>query len=240
MVADRGSDAITFTLAGVRRGAVAAQAISVSILVYGVAFGLMARQAGLSIGEATLTSGFVYSGSAQLAAVTTIAAGQATAVTLAATILVMNARYLLFGAALRPWLGHTSAAQAYSSLFFLGDGNWILSMRAHAEGERDAGYVLGSGLPMFLAWLLGTVLGSWAGAILTDPKLLGLDFMLAAFAAAMMVGMTKARTDFGPLLAGAGAAWLVNLVASFGWAIVAAGLAGGLFAALRSPSTRGL
>ena len=228
------TNSVPFTWAGLRRGVAAAQVISVSVFLYGIAFGLMARQVAMSAAEATMMSAFVNSGSAQLAAVTTIAAGQAAAGTLAATILVMNARYLLFGAAMRPWLGAAPAPQAYGSLFFLGDANWMLSMKAHAQGERDAAYVLGSGLQMFGAWLAGTGLGNLAGGILPDPKRLGLDFMLAAFATAMMVGMTKSRADLGPLAAGAGTAVLIAQIASFGWAIVAAGVAGGLTAALRS------
>jgi predicted branched-subunit amino acid permease len=235
---DGSKDRVTFTWRGMKRGAAAAQAMSVSVLVYGLAFGLMSRQIGLSAVEASLTSTFVNSGSAQLAAVTTIASGGFAATTLAATTLIINARYILFGASLRPWLGRTAPLNAYASLFFLGDGNWMLSMNAHAEGERDAGYVFGSGLQMFAAWLVGTLLGNMGGAILPDPKRLGLDFMLAAFAAAMMVGMAKTRMSLVPLIAGAGAAILVHAFASVGWAIVAAGLAGAGAAALRSPSER--
>jgi len=47
-------------------------------------------------------SATVYSGSAQLAAMNLIAIGHLTPVSLAATILLMNAGYLMFGAALHP------------------------------------------------------------------------------------------------------------------------------------------
>src|SRR3546814_12134304 len=58
---------------------------------------------------------------------------------LAATVLMMNARYILYGAALRPWLGGLAAHKVYPTLYFLGDGNWALSMKEHAEGKTDAG-----------------------------------------------------------------------------------------------------
>lgn len=224
---------VVFTSAGLRRGAVAAQALGVSAFLYGIAFGLMARQAGLSMGEATLTSAFVYSGTAQLAAITAIASGQAAPVAMATTILVMNARYILFGAALHAWLSRIPTARACLGLFFLGDANWMMSMKAYADGERDAAYVLGSGLPMFTGWLAGTVFGNMGAGILPDPRLLGFDFMLAAFAAAMMAGMAKTRADLGPILAGGGAAVAASAVTSFGWAVVAAGVAGAATAALR-------
>lgn len=217
---------VHFTWGGVLRGAAAARAMGASVLVYGLAFGLMSREAGLGALQATLMSIFVNSGSAQLAATSAMNAGSVTAATLAATILVINARYLLFGASLRPWLGQTGPLQAYGSLFVLGDGNWMLSMRAHAAGENDAGFILGSGLPMFGSWILGTLIGSLTGAVLPDPRSLGFDFMLAAFAAAMMTGMVESRRSLVPLAAGAAAALLVQAVAPAGWAIIAAGLAG--------------
>jgi predicted branched-subunit amino acid permease len=60
------------------------------------------------------------------------------------TIMIVNARYVLYGAAMRPWLASVSPLKCYGSLFILGDGNWILSMKAHADGERDVGFFLGS------------------------------------------------------------------------------------------------
>jgi predicted branched-subunit amino acid permease len=62
---------------------------------------------------------------------------------------------------------------AYSSLYFLGDGNWVLSMKAHANGESDAAFVLGSGVAMFVPWVGGTLLGSIANEWVADPKVFG-------------------------------------------------------------------
>src|SRR3546814_18833891 len=82
-------------------------------------------------------SAAVYSGSAQIAALQAWSSAPLL-LPLAATILVMNARYILYGAALRPWLGGLGAHQVYPTLYFLGDGNWALSMKEHAEGDRTS------------------------------------------------------------------------------------------------------
>ena len=111
----------------------------------------------------------------------------ASAVALATTILVVNARYVLYGATLRPWLGGVRGWQAYGTLSILADGNWILSSRAREGGEADAGYVFGSGLVMFVGWLVGTVLGALLGRLIADPEALGLDFLLVTFCAAALV-----------------------------------------------------
>ena len=222
---------------GVRRGFLRGQPLAFATFVYGIAFGLLAREVGLSVLDALLMSATVYSGSAQLAALT--AMQEATPWTdvslwvIATTILIVNARYLLYGATLRPWLGQTNPAQAYSTLFVLGDGNWIMSMRAHSDGEHDAGFIFGSGLTMFLGWLSGTVVGSLAGALIANPAVLGLDFLLVSFCAASGIAMFRGRQDLSTVIAAALAAFVVSRFVSGGWPIIAAGVVGGVVAALR-------
>jgi 4-azaleucine resistance transporter AzlC len=223
---------VPFTAGGFWRGARDAWPLGISIFIYGLAFGLVAAQASFGWAKALATSAVVYSGSAQLAAVNLIQTGKVTVVALAATILVINARYLLFGAALQPWLGQTTPVRAYGSLLLLGDANWIMVMRAIAAGEADRAYLPGTGLPMFAGWLGGTWVGAVFGAVLPSPEALGVDLMLPAFAAAMMAAMMKTRAALLPVAVGAGVAVAAAWVAGPGWAIIAAGLAGGTVAAM--------
>jgi predicted branched-subunit amino acid permease len=226
-----------FTREGIRRGFLAALPLGVGVFAYGITFGVLAVDAGLSLAEALVMSATVYSGSAQVAAVAGISAG-AGLVASVATVLLLNARYVLYGAALRPWLGQATPVQAYASLYILGDGNWVLSMSAHAHGEDDAGFVLGSGLAAFLPWLAGTLAGASSAAWITDPRLFGLDFFLVAFCAAMGIGLFRSRADWWPVAAAFVAALAADRLAPSGWTIVAAGLAGALIAYVRQRPNR--
>jgi predicted branched-subunit amino acid permease len=221
-----------FTQEGVRRGFVAALPLGIGVFAYGLTFGVLAIDAGMSVLEALLMSTMVYSGSAQVAALAGMSAG-AGIVASVATVVLLNARYLLYGAALRPWLGQASATQAYASLFVLGDGNWVLAMKAHAQGEDDAGFVAGSGLAAFVPWLAGTLAGAWSSAWIADPARFGLDFFLVAFCAAMGIGLFRGRADLWPVAAALAAALVIDRLAAGGWTIVAAGTAGALAAYLR-------
>jgi len=213
-----------FTLPGIRRGFLMAQPLAPGIIVYALVFGVLAAEAKLSTLEAVLMSAGIYSGSAQIAALQSWSgAGHILPVVLA--IIMMNARYILYGAALRPWMGNLSAVQAYPSLFFLGDANWAMSLKEEAAGNDDAGFVLGSGLAMFIPWCLGTLGGHLGGRLVSDPAALGLDFMLVAFSAAMALAMWKGRSDLLPAIIAAAVAIGLGLVLSGGWVIVAAGLA---------------
>ncbi len=224
---------VRFTRDGVRRGFIAAQPLTIGVLVYGITFGLLALGAGLSVVEALLMSATVYSASAQVAAVGAITQG-AGLLLCVSTVVLLNARYLLYGATLRPWLGGVPPAGAYGSLYLLGDGNWLLSMKARAAGEDDAGYVLGSGLATFVPWLAGTLLGGVVGHWIPGPRELGLDFLLVAFCAAMMVAMLRAQaSNLWPAAAALVAAVAADRWAPPGWAVVAAGLAGAAMAAWR-------
>jgi predicted branched-subunit amino acid permease len=227
--ADRSQTRNVFSRSGLWRGFVAAQPIALGLAAYAVAFGLLASAAGWSALEAVLMSATVFSGSAQVAAVGGWASGAGIGAVVA-TVLMLNGRYLLLGAALRPWLGQASAVQAYTTLHFFGDANWALSMKAHADGESDAAFLLGSGLATFLPWVGGTLAGAAIGDVFARPEALGLDFMLVAFCAAMAAGMTKARSDLKLLLAAAVTAAVVHLAGFTGWAAVAAGAAGMLVA----------
>ena len=229
---------VPFTTEGIRRGIVQAYPLFFASLTYGVAFGLLAREVGLSVLEALLMSAAVYSGSAQIAALTIMDNADpwtsASAVALAATIFVVNARYVLYGATLRPWLGGVRAWQAYGALSILADGNWILSSRAREGGEADAGHVFGSGLVMFVGWLVGTLLGALLGRLIADPEALGLDFLLVTFCAAALVPAYEGGRTLLLLAVAGGMALLASLVVGGGWPIIAAGIAGASIAALRA------
>lgn len=221
-----------FTGAGFRRGMRVGLALSLPILIYGLAFGLVAAQAGMGWGWALGWSAGVFSGSAQLAAVSLIQTGHVTLSSIALTILVMNARYLLFGATIQPWLSQAGPARALPSLLLIGDANWIATMRAAEQGEEDRAYLMGTGVPLVVVWLAGTVAGAIFGQILPDPHALGADLMLPAFAAAMMAVMIRSRMALVPVAVGAASALAVAHFAGAGWGIVAAGVCGAAFAAL--------
>jgi 4-azaleucine resistance transporter AzlC len=219
----------SFTRAGVWRGFVQAQPLAPGVALYGLVFGVLASERGLHWLQATLMSVFVYSGSAQLAALQVWSAGTALAIApLVVTVLAVNARYVLYGASVQPWLSAgATRTQALGSLFVLGDGSWALAMRAHAAGDRDAGFLLGTGLAGILPWVGGTLAGHAFTSGIPDPRVLGLDFMLPAFAAAIGIALWRGRADLLPLAAAAAVALPLQAGAPSGWTIVAAGVAAG-------------
>jgi predicted branched-subunit amino acid permease len=218
-----------FTFAGIRAGYIKATPLAISTLIYGFSFGVLASEAKLSALEAVLMSAVVYSGSAQLAG---LQGWQISPLLLPlmATILVVNARYMLYGAALRPWLGSLPASRVFPSLFLMGDHNWALAMNAHAQGEDDAGFLFGSGLAMFVPWTTGTLIGHLGGSFVQDPARFGLDFMLVALSAGMAIAFWRGRSSLLPGGAALITALVLHRFIPGGWTVVCAGLAGGAVA----------
>ena len=223
---------VRFTRDGVWRGFVLAQPLAPGVAVYGLVFGALAGERGLSWLQAMLMSVFVYSGSAQLAALQVWSSSSAV-LALVVTVLAINARYVLYGASIQPWLSQVPRSKALGTLFLLGDGSWALAMREHAAGYRDAGFILGSGLAGFIPWVAGTLAGQLLASEMPDPRAWGLDFMLPAFAAAIGIALWRGRADLAPLACAVAVALPMQLWAPSGWTVVLAGLAAGVAGAMR-------
>src|SRR5690349_22956183 len=93
---------VRFTLAGVLLGARRCLPIAVSVFAYGLVFGVLARQSGLSLWEVLLMSAFVYSGTVQLL-VLSIWTHPLPVGAILLTTLIVSLRNLLMGTALSPW-----------------------------------------------------------------------------------------------------------------------------------------
>jgi branched chain amino acid efflux pump len=222
---------VTFGPTGALRGARQTLPLAVSALVVGGVFGVLARQAGLSLPDSTLMSALVFAGASQF-----VALGLWTAplpvFTILLTTLVVNLRHLLLGAALRPHFARLSPLKAYGSAFFLVDESWALTIREFASGKRDAAFLLGSGLLMFVAWVSGSVAGQLAGATLPAGVRHALDFAFTAVFLALIVGMWKGKASLLPWAVAAGVAvaaahWLPGQ-----WYILLGALAGSIAGAM--------
>jgi len=144
---------------------------------------------------------------------------------------IVNLRYLLMGAALRPWFSKLSPLKAYGSIFFISDGSWAMAMREFASGKRDGAYLLGSSLAQFVALGSATVVGDVLGAAIKDPARWGLDFVATAVFAALLVGMWKGKSDLLPWLSSATVAIVCAQWLPGKWYVFVGGLVGSLIGA---------
>ena len=227
-----GEAAVTFTWRGALEGAKRCLPIEISGFAIGLVFGVLAGQAGLSAAESVLMSALVFSGAAQFI-VLGLWGATLPVLGIVLTTLVVGLRHLLMGAALSPYFSKLGRLKAYGSVFFMADENWALTMSEFSKGKRDAAFLIGGGVLMFLSWTTATLVGRIVGGALRDPERWGLDFAFTAVFLALLVGMWRGRSDLLPwgvaaLVAVAAHQWLPGQ-----WYILLGGLAGSLAGAVR-------
>lgn len=170
--------------------------ISVFVIAFGAAFGLAATQAGLSDPTILAMSALVFAGASQFAALD-LWGPQVPLFTLLITVFAINARHLLMGATLYPWLSQLPTAKRYGVMLIASDANWAMSMQAFTRGRPGLGLLFGGGLALWSFWVFGTWLGMAFGNLLSDPRSLGLDMVMGCFLLAMVVGGEKNLRMFG-------------------------------------------
>jgi 4-azaleucine resistance transporter AzlC len=224
---------VTFTRDGIIAGMRVTAPMAVSVAVYGVVFGVLARQVGISLLETVLMNLIVFAGAAQLAALDSWVY-PLPILALVITVLLVNMRLIMLGAALRPWMRSLPNRIVYPTMYVLNDEAWAVVMTRYRMGERDAGVVLGGNLVVYLAWNASVVAGHLLGSQVGDPSALGLDFAFTAVFAAMLFGGYRSRYDLVPWATSGLVAWLVWWLVPGTWYVIAGGLAGFAIAWLRS------
>jgi len=155
----------------------------------------------------------------------------ATVVSLAVVTAIVNARFILMGATLRPWLGPLPQWQAYAALNGTVDATWLVAVRYRAEGGSDCSVFAGAGLTLWAVWVASAVPGYLLGAFIADPKRFGFDLILLIFFAAMFVPLWRgARRAIGWAIAGVVALIVSHLVAGW-WFIVVGAVTGSIVGA---------
>lgn len=164
--------------------------ISLFVAVFGAAFGLAATQAGLSEWTILTMSAFVFAGASQFATLELWGA-QLPVFAIAITVFAINARHLLMGASLYPYLQPLPVFKRYGVMVLVSDANWALSMQMIDKRQPALGVMLGGGLALWVFWLLGTWLGMRFGNIINQPQTWGLDMVMGCFLFAMALSGKK-------------------------------------------------
>jgi 4-azaleucine resistance transporter AzlC len=228
---------VTLTRAGAVRGAREILPVCAFVFVLAATFGVAARQAGLSISVASLMSGVVFAGGAQFAALSLLGPPPSMLPILLGT-LAINARHLLLGAALAPWLLQLPRWQRLSAVAVLSDANWAQAMQAHAAGERDAGVLVGAGLTMWLTWVIGTATGVLASAVVPDVARFGLDALMVGFFAAALTGGWRGKPDAPAAIAAAVVTLATGALGARDWSILIGAVSGAAAGAWSDANTR--
>lgn len=186
---------------------------------FGLAYGVLAVDAGFSPWLATVSSVLIVSGAAQFTMIGLLSGG-AVPVLLAATGLGL--RHLPMSATLAGVIGPQPLGRRLRLAWVLVDETFGLTVRAVASGVDDiVAYKSAADLMLYSGWVAGTVIGAWFGGSI-DPEAAGVGVMLPLLFLGLAAPMIRKRRDW--LVAGAAvaAALLATLMLPPAWQITGA------------------
>ena len=201
--------------------------IAVAAIGFGFVYGLAARDAGFSPIEVVAMSTIVFGGAAQFAAVGYVASGLAWPAIVLLTFL-LNARHLLYSAALAPWLRHIPFLRRTVMAHLLTDEAFALTIAHYQRVGRtdERGYWIGAIVATFIPWNIASLAGSVLGGQIPDPNRFGIDIIFPAAMIGLAAGLITGRRELVAAGVGAGVAVVAALLTSPSIGIVAGGLVG--------------
>lgn len=220
--------ATCLTRAGTLDGFKRMAPLSLFVVIFGLAFSVAALQAGLSGPQIMLMSAVVFAGASQFG-VLEVWSSPISLATVVIITFAINSRHLLMSASLYPWVRELpTRRERYGTLFFLSDANWAMSFNDYYKGARDVGLLLGGGMALWAAWMIGTTIGIGLGAGFDDPERWGLDVIMSCFLLVMILGGSNKKRMILPWTVAA-----LATVAALQWLpdnahVVVGALAGGL------------
>ncbi len=181
----------------------------IGVFPFGMIYGALALNAGLSTTAAQMMSSIVFAGSAQF--ITSQLVHDATpGFVIVLTIAVINLRHMLYSASLAPYLASLPTRWKTLLSYLLTDEAYAPTILYYEkEGITPCAhwFLLGAGLALWCTWQISTALGIFLGTAI--PKSWSLDFALPLTFIAMVVPVLKNQ----PAIAAALSAGIVALVA---------------------------
>ncbi len=150
--------------------------INVGLTPFGLVCGLGAAAAGASFLGALGMSGIIFSGAAQVLAIELLAAHAPLAV-IVLTCFVAGLRFLMYSAAMAPYLRTLSPRWQHALAFLLTDQAFASSVRrfdAGADPRAGAMHFLGAGFALWAWWQVTNAVGYFTGNLI--PASWSLDF----------------------------------------------------------------
>jgi 4-azaleucine resistance transporter AzlC len=181
----------------------------IGVFPFGMIYGALALNAGLSKPASQMMSSIVFAGSAQFIT-TQLVHDSAPGLVIVLTIAVVNLRHILYSASLAPYLASVSTPWKTLLAYLLTDEAYAPSVVHYEEkGVTPVShwFLFGAGLALWTDWQFSTALGIFLGAAI--PESWSLDFALPLTFIAMVVPVLKNR----PAVAAALSAGVVALLA---------------------------
>lgn len=167
----------------------------------GIAFGIMLRAAGYGVGWAAAMSVFVFTGAGQIMAVPLLAAGTPLTEVALLTV-VIDLRHLFYGLSMLDKFKDLPWRRKLYLIFALSDETYaLLAGVAPPEGMEAGRFYTAIAALDQSYWVLGSVIGSLFGSLIT-MDFTGVDFSMTALFLAIATEQWREKSNRLPALVG--------------------------------------
>lgn len=180
----------------------------IGVFPFGMIYGALALNAGLSNAASQLMSSILFAGSSQFVT-TQLVHDNAPALVIILTIAVVNLRHMLYSASLAPHLKDLSLQWKALLSYLLTDEAYapsIINYEKEGVSTYKHWFLFGAGFALWFNWQVSTAVGIFLGTAI--PETWHLDFALPLTFIAMVVPVLKNR----PMIASALSAGLMALL----------------------------
>jgi 4-azaleucine resistance transporter AzlC len=198
--------------------------LALGAIPFGLAYGIIAIQAGLTVAETMLMSLVVFAGASQFMAVVMIQSGAGIPLIVASTFLV-NLRHLVMGLSISPYLSESTPWWQRVLAFGMTDESYVTSVTHYREQDDEQGnpyFMLGSGGTIYVVWAIASLVGALAGHAIADPLKWGLDFAMPAAFLTMLLPQIISRRIAAVVVVSAGVATASYVLIPGKWYIILA------------------
>lgn len=164
--------------------------VCIAVGIVGVSYGSLAMVYGFPLWLPVLASFIVLAGASEFMFIGIIASGGNPFAAAMAGLLV-NARHIPFGVAVRELVGNRLIS--FLGCHIMNDESVVFGLAQSTPEKRQAAYWL-CGLGVAIVWPAGTLVGTVVGSLVPSPELIGLDAVFPAILLALVIPAFKNRT----------------------------------------------
>ena len=205
-----------------KRGILDEMPLQIGIFPFGLVYGVLGVESGMSVLETCLLSVILFGGASQIVFTQLLASATPAGVILA-TVSTINLRHLLYGLSIGGYLRSLPLRWRILLAYLLTDEAYAMSIarfRSMPTYPFMHYHLLGTGLLLFIVWQLSTICGAFLGTAVTESLQLGFAVPLSFIA--VLAPVIKRRAEIITAFSAGATALLLHDMAWNLWLICAA------------------
>ena len=194
--------------------------LQLGVFPFGIIYGIMAIESGLTPMQAFLMSSIIFGGASQIAFVKLISNTTPFGV-LVTTVGAINSRHFLYSISMMEFLKNLSIKWRIVLAYLLTDEAYAISIRRFINEPNTSFlhfHLLGTGITLFFSWQISTLIGVLLGGDL--PQFLDLQFIIPLTFIAIIIPMIKSISTFLVVIASAFSGLILKSLDINFWIIV--------------------